>query len=132
MKTIKIVVLFLPLLLLACWIMYMQNQVTTGRPVELPITGYDPRNLLSGHYLAYTIDWDRADCSQFEKGICPRRAFSRAVRFYVPENYASALDARLRQNNGRFSVIYSYHKNRRPIAKQLLIDGQDWKKVIVK
>jgi len=49
--------LLLPIILLAgnTWMHYQQR--ITGATVILPIEGFDPRDLLSGHYLIYQIDY---------------------------------------------------------------------------
>nr|CAA6824676.1 MAG: Unknown protein [uncultured Thiotrichaceae bacterium] len=49
--------LLLPIALLAgnTWMHYQQR--VTGSTVILPIEGFDPRDLLSGHYLIYQIDY---------------------------------------------------------------------------
>jgi len=43
------------LLLLTAW---KQARVIIGTRVVVPIAGYDPRDLLSGHYLTYRLDLD--------------------------------------------------------------------------
>lgn len=40
-------------------------RLKSGKEVELTITGYDPRDLLSGHYLTFRVVYDVADvCSE--------------------------------------------------------------------
>ncbi len=127
-------VLIAPLLFLLSWVFFLNFQVGTSNQVVLPITGYDPRDLLSGRYLAYQIDWDKADCKQFENNVCPKEAFcaearwGRQCRFYVPEVKANLLDRlfRNRQDTDTFEVIYAYKKDHQPLAKKLLINGKDW------
>ena len=77
-------VLFLALLTAALAVM------RAGLPeVTVRIAGYDPRDLLSGHYIAYTIDWENTDCGQFENGICPKEAF-----------YESGIDGTVKTTTG--------------------------------
>lgn len=49
--------LLLPITVLAAntWLHYQQR--AAGETVVLPIDGFDPRDLLSGHYLVYQIDY---------------------------------------------------------------------------
>lgn len=130
-------VLFLALLTTALAVM------RAGLPeVTVRIAGYDPRDLLSGHYIAYTIDWENTDCRQFENEICPKEAFyesgigglrGNSHRFYIPERKAAELDRIFRsgENDGRvFEIVYGFAPGFRPLAKKLLINGQDWQKVV--
>ncbi len=141
----KIYLLFLfvaPLLCLMAWTGSLYMQRSNGVDIKVAVTGYDPRDLLSGHYISYTIDWDKTDCSQFPDGVCRADEFcdgffkertfwgiNRQCRFYVPEQYARSLDTLFRNRNNEdmvFEVIYSYSKGHKAIAKQLLINGKDW------
>lgn len=58
--------LLLPIALLATqtWVHHQQRE--TGDTILLPIKGFDPRDLLSGHYLIYKIDYGIA-----ENNTCP-------------------------------------------------------------
>jgi uncharacterized membrane-anchored protein len=58
MKKQKLIAaLVLPLVVFIALIFYKQAKVSMGEEVILPITGFDPRNILSGHYLIYEIDY---------------------------------------------------------------------------
>jgi len=56
-KRALITALILPLVIFMALIFYKQAKVSMGEEVILPITGFDPRNILSGHYLVYEIDY---------------------------------------------------------------------------
>lgn len=133
------VVLAIPFCCLLGWVGVLSYQRTTGQEVKVAVMGYDPRDLLSGHYIQYQIDWDKTDCSQFENAVCPTQEFchqarwGRQCRFYVPEKNARALDrlfAKRDTTNTVFEVVYSYTKGKEPIAKQLLINGKDWREAL--
>lgn len=144
------IILGLPILFLGMWGVSLKIQMNSGLEVRLPIRGYDPRDLLSGHYIQYQIDWENADCRQFENGICPKDEFcvkslwgGKQCRFYIPEEHARALDNlfRVRNTDGVvvdvrntddmvFEVMYSYKKGFKPMAKELLINGKDWREAI--
>jgi uncharacterized membrane-anchored protein len=49
--------LILPILALAGLTAYKKYNLEVGRKVVLPIIGYDPRDLLSGHYLIFRVDY---------------------------------------------------------------------------
>ncbi len=50
--------LALPIVALAGLALQRSMNLSSGREVTLPISGYDPRDLLSGHYLIYAIDYN--------------------------------------------------------------------------
>lgn len=141
-KKILACVFIIPFVALFCWTMWLYVQQATGKEIKVAVTGYDPKDLLSGHYIEYTIDWIRTDCTQFPDGICPKDEFCREegtwgnmCRFYIPEIDAEELDRLFRQRNTTdmiFEVVYSYHKGTEPLAKQLLINGKDWQESLEK
>ena len=104
--------------------------------------GYDPRDLLSGHYIRYRIDWDKTDLQQFENKSFTKQDFvdslnKTSYRFYVSERHAKYLEKLLmetwnvkEENKKKIEVVYSYKKGKHPIAKKLLVDGQPYHKLI--
>lgn len=133
----RLLLLSSPFICLLVWIVFIFCQ-SFGQDVILPIRGYDPRDLISGHYIRYQIDWDKADCSQFESNDCPKNDFctfhriNRQCRFYIPEKHAEYLDYLFREKNGdlKFEVKYSHQNGKKAIAKKLLINGIEWQKFI--
>ncbi len=140
-KKILSLILFTPLLCLVVWCLFLNYQRENGMNLTLPIMGYDPRDLLSGHYIQYQIDWQKVDCGIFPQGVCPEQDFcvkaewGRECRFYIPETEAKALN-RLFWNRYAdhllFEIVYSYQPGHTAIAKQLLINGLDWKQYMKK
>ena len=139
MKTKILAVCFLlPFICLLLWTLSLAWQRGHGTEVKVAVTGYDPRDLLSGHYIQYQIDWEHTDCTQFptqqcplEEEFCQQASWGRQCRFYIPEQYATKLDNLFRKRNNediKFEVVYTYQKGKRAIAKQLLINGKDWRK----
>ncbi len=135
-KKILVLIFIIPFLALFSWTIWLYVQQATGKEVKVSIAGYDPVDLLSGHYIQYTIDWTKTDCNQFSDGICPKDDFcvearwGRQCRFYIPEDNAQELEQLFRHRNNTdmvFEVVYSYHKGTEPLAKQLLINGRDWR-----
>ncbi len=49
--------LFIPVVILLGWVISIQTAVLTGTPVVLPVRGFDPRDILAGHYLAVAVDY---------------------------------------------------------------------------
>lgn len=140
--------IFAPMLALLIWVASINISIASMNDVKIRITGYDPRDLFRGHYIEYTIDWNKTDCSQFAENRCPIENFAylsdgwrNSHRFYIPEQYASKLDEVFRnswgtindKDNGSeyiFEVIYAYKNGLSPKAKQLLINGKDWRELI--
>lgn len=57
--------LVFPLVCLAALAVYKGIKVSTGQRVTIPVKGFDPRDLLSGHYLVYRLDLDTGNaCSK--------------------------------------------------------------------
>lgn len=150
-----VVALFLPFVSLVLLAAYQQAQVSLGTEVTLPIRGYDPRDLLSGHYLTFTVDYDLpdlckkkgknsevyvclnprfdstsvpADCSLFIRGKCKWQRFEAGIeRYYVPEKDALKLEALVRNQQG--SIVLSVGRDGTARVKELLLDNKPWKQV---
>lgn len=132
-------IFFLPLICLMSWTVFLSVTRNQGTEVKVAVMGYDPRDLISGHYIAYQIDWGKTDCTQFPDKKCPAREFCREARwgrqcrFYIPEEYAKKLDDLFRRRSSegtRFEVIYAYRTGHKPMAKELLINGQPWRNAL--
>lgn len=125
-----------------------------GEEVTLSIEGYDPRDLLSGHYLTYRVIYGVNDvcndnkyrskkegficldskkfsynrpynCNLFIKGICKYKRFIAGIeRFYIPQSAAVKLDRLVRDNKGK--IVVSITKSGVAQVKKLLINDQAW------
>ena len=142
--------LALPILILLGFVIYHQNIANVGKEAILPISGYDPRDLLSGHYLIYHIDYDIPDicrtsekqvgyvclspkgfffrqphnCQILIRGTCNYYRFTAGIeRYYIPEDKADYLSKLIRDK--KTSIVISV-KNGVAQVKDLLIDGQSW------
>lgn len=129
MNKIKVFVLLLPFVVLCSWALYYACIVKNSPTVTLPITGYDPRDLLSGHYIEFRIDWAKADCYQLDwDGVCPKADFAGVTRFYVPERNTRELERIINDRAHKTEIKFSYKDSKtRPIPKELLIDGKSWR-----
>ncbi len=56
MKQTVVVALLLPLIALLGWVLQLEYHARAGHEVRIKIKGYDPRDLLSGHYIRYLLD----------------------------------------------------------------------------
>lgn len=151
-KKFVIGALALPIICLAGLALHKASIRQTGQEITLNITGYDPRDLLSGHYLIYTIDYQVADicnsstrdqeifvcpeqgsfhydpprhCPLFIAGRCQGLSFTAGVeRFYIPEEHARPLEKLVIDKRG--SVVLSVSWAGKAQVKELLIEGQPW------
>lgn len=121
---------FLPVMIMLVWTATLENERHQGREVVVRLQGYDPRDLLSGHYIRYELDWDNTDCTQFENGICPQSAFDQWGRFYVPESKAMALDKVIRDEGNTAEMVFSYKRGIKPYALRLLVNGESWQAAV--
>ncbi len=60
------VMLLLPLLALGGIILKNERDIASAKTWRVKITGYDPRDLLYGHYLSFRFDWSISP----EQGVC--------------------------------------------------------------
>ena len=141
----------LPLVLLAtnaAWHLYQRSQ---GVEMRLPIRGFDPRDLLAGHYLTYQVDYGLGSfcsleentqrqkhticleplqsiadgsCSLPLEGFCNQGNFSAGIeRFYIPDQYAGKLDRAIRDQKGEIVIMV---KNGKAVVKDLIIEDKPW------
>ena len=128
-KYFTLIVLLFPVLFFIGWIGVLMHRTNEALTVEVPITGYDPRSLLPGHYLRYDINSSVLRTIQAHYPEC-QLPKSRERRYNIPEKQAPQLDALFRSNRHQFSIIFSCQEGHKAIAKELLIDGKDWHDII--
>lgn len=152
-----IVALLVPILALAGSAYLKSVQRSSGEEVILPISGFDPRDLLSGHYLIYRVDYGVADgcaaqqgqasiclrptrglypagelpgdCTLFIHGQCDSGVFSAGIeRFYIPEAYAHTLEQKVRDNQGE--LVLGVDSQGNAAIRDLRLNGKPWKTVV--
>ena len=153
-KSHKITLIFLliPILSLLTLTFYKRHIVLTGDKVILPIEGYDPRSLLSGHYLIYRVTYPyrsicatsqtytvyvclkekamsrrKPNCRPVIKGKCENYLFKSGIeRFYIPEKYAKKLDKKLRSSQSKATIEVSVLPSGEAQVTNLFFDGVSW------
>ena len=75
--------LFIPVMILLGWVISVQTAVSTGTPIVMPVRGFDPRDILAGHYLAVAVDYD-AFASEFADRQGKQR-WQKAEAFFCPD-----------------------------------------------
>jgi uncharacterized membrane-anchored protein len=144
--------LLFPILSLMALAAYKNSVVNFGQEVILPISGYDPRDLLSGHYLIYRIDYGiqglcsedfgqyeahvcleplrysltrPEDCAKLIRGVCNSGRFEAGIeKYYVPEERALELEDKVRSKSA--SIVLALTPGGQAQVKDLLIDGHSW------
>lgn len=123
-----------------------------GAEWRFKITGYDPRDLLRGHYLVYRIDWGErpvdsecADCCLCLDRVEGEQRVTRIEcqearscdawlrvgeiddlqRYYIPEDAPRQLEAAVMA--GRGELVLSFSRRGGLVIKDLLIDGKPWR-----
>lgn len=62
-STFAKIAIIIPVFLMFAWVAQLSLITALGTQLQLKITGYDPRNLLSGHYLRYQVDYGTPLCT---------------------------------------------------------------------
>lgn len=128
MQSHKLLMIFLilPIILLAAWILKIETDLKTEKTVTIRMSGFDPVDLLSGHYLYLRPNWHETDCAQFSDNTCPTDLFSSSYRYYLPEFDAQKLDQHVWQKNPPIDMIFVLRGKSKPMVQKLMIDGKSW------
>ncbi|WP_311269181.1 GDYXXLXY domain-containing protein [Sphingobium sp. WCS2017Hpa-17] len=76
--------LLLPLAALAASWAVTHRQAQQGQDWLIPIQGYDPRDLLRGHYVQYRYDWPTSPQQQTESAVTPGEADALCITGSAP------------------------------------------------
>lgn len=155
-KIILIVGLVIPILSLAAIVLNNVYEIRTGKEIVLPIIGYDPRDLLAGHYLNYRIEYGVPDIcanninNQMKNNDAYVCLEPKQFSFTVPEDcelmikgvcsytnfdagvqrfYASEANAKLLEKDllkGNASVALAVTESGKAYVKYLLVGGKQW------
>lgn len=154
--------LALPILVLTGLALDKHWNRSQGTEIRLAIEGFDPRDLLSGHFLTYKILYDNPVCPRNPKldaqeretflclrpklfsfnprtqadsctlhiqGVCHLGQFTAGIeRFYIPEQYAHALDLAVRNKKGE--IIVNVTPSGTAQVKELLLEGRPWREMV--
>ncbi len=117
-----------PIVVLGVWAAKTDYQIKNAPEITIRAEGYDPRNLISGHYLNLRLNWQETDCSQFKDNLCHPGRFNSIYAYYLPEDAAAEMDRIIRRRNVKIDLVFAYPKNKQPYLKKLLVNGVKWKK----
>lgn len=125
-KLVLIASLALPIIFLATWVGTIQYKISKAPEVIIRAEGFDPRSLISGHYLNLRLNWQGTNCRQFSDNLCHPGRFNSIYDYYLPENDAIYLDKLIRQGNLKLELVFAYPKSKKPHLKMLLINSKPW------
>lgn len=135
----RLALLLLPTLLLAGWAASIAVQRAAQPTLRIAIVGYDPRDLLRGHYLQFRLDLapgEAAPCACLEPNpadalrpiarpvSCPAAAEPppcpqyvdmprQTFRYYLPQEKALEYEKLLRESPGAASTLVHFHSGGR-------------------
>lgn len=154
-KNLILSALVFPVIALGIFTAYKKYKFEVGTKFIFPISGYDPRDLLSGYYLIYTVEYGAtpdcdmrsrpepsyycidskrfsrakpADCSKFIRGRCQYNRFLADIeKFYIPEDKAKELDKLVRGKEAAIEISVQYDGTAQ--LRDLLINGESWREL---
>ena len=95
-----------PLIALLIWTIALHMQIKDDQSVIIAVEGYDPRDLLRGHYVNLSLYWDATDMTQFQNSNCRQADFKKTYRYYLDEKDGPGLYVK----NGGKSSSQDYKK----------------------
>ncbi|MEO5365092.1 MAG: GDYXXLXY domain-containing protein [Magnetococcus sp. WYHC-3] len=150
------ILLLLPLVLLAAQTLWLYARVAGGVAITLPVTGVDPRDLLSGHYLSFSIQWPlptspcpdhleetalcvaggppryreddtaAAACTLWVRGSCRGGQFHNGLERYYVPEAQAAKLERAIMDHRAAVVLSVQQDSGEALIRELLIDGMIW------
>lgn len=125
-KYLSLAGLLLPIVFFIGLIAQLQIAAWDLPIVRVAVRGYDPRDLLSGHYLNLRVDWEKTDCFQFSDNQCPEQRFRSRYVYYIPETKARPLEKLLTEPDLDTQLVFSYPSKGLPQVLDLEINGKSW------
>ena len=120
--------LFLPLFCFLAFIGVCEYQRSQSYEITVPVSGYDPRSLIAGHYILLTVYTPKIDCSQFSAKTCPEKGyFQNSYKYFIAEEDARPLEKLIRKQGNKTELVFTVLPNQPPQIKELLINGKKWK-----
>ena len=112
--------LYVPALVLSGVMIYYTTESNFSK-VEIAVQGYDPKDFFSGYYMNLQPNWEKTDCGQFEKNVCPVREFRPVYNYYIRREQSARLSQKV--NAGDVKLVFSYAKGHMPMVVDLKVDG---------
>lgn len=127
MRILKILALVLPVLVPLLLVGKIVYERSTAPLYLVRIEGYDPRDMLYGHYLRFRfVPEESAAREQFPEDIATRLSVFDG-RYYIPEAEAHTLDAMLRDETRIMEIEIGLPEHGKAFMGGLYIDGKAMK-----
>ena len=123
-SSLLIMALSFPLIALLIWTIALHMQIKDDQSVIIAVEGYDPRDLLRGHYVNLSLYWDATDMTQFQNSNCRQADFKKTYRYYLDEKDGPALDKLINRLRPSMSLELSCPDAGSPHIKHFYIEGQ--------
>ena len=147
----------IPVLGITFFLAQTQYQFSTGLVYRVKIKGYDPRDLLHGHYLRYTFDlpknkkyiaaakycFTHQTSTDYQLKIIPSNSdltmcssvikyskLNKSHKYFIPEKSARELEQKLRSGQVTATVDLILHNTRNFTVGQLYFNDQPWEKTL--
>ena len=112
--------LYIPALVLSGVMIYYTTESNFSK-VEIAVQGYDPKDFFSGYYMNLQPNWEKTDCGQFEKNVCPVQDFRPVYNYYIRREQSAKLSQKV--NAGDVKLVFSYAKGHMPMVVDLKVNG---------
>ena len=133
-----------------------EYRVRTASVYRLPISGYDPRDLLYGHYISFVFDTTSLDALEQKPTVlcmdgyidgsalpsasgaddCSRTvqlsSLSGPRKLFIPESDASDLEAALQRTDVASTVETRVHQDGLITLGELYLDGVVWRDYLLR
>lgn len=116
-----------PIVFLSSWTAYIDEGIRKAPEITIRAEGYDPRSLISGHYLYLRLNWQDTDCTQFNDNLCHPNRFESVYKYYIPEDVAPTLEKAVQKKDIKVDLVFAYPENKNPYLKKMLINSEPWK-----
>ncbi len=117
-----------PVLLMGLWFIALEiEDCTMTQEVVVRAQGYDPRDLIAGHYLYLRPDWKKTDCAAFKNSVCPVEEFNSYYQYFLSEGDGAKADKMIAHFNPEIEMLFLYREDKTPRLKDLKFDGQPWR-----
>ncbi len=124
MRALKILALILPVVIPALLAGKIMVERSTAPIYLVRIEGYDPRDLLYGHYLMFRFTPEKSDAAKSFPDDMSERLEVFDGRYYIPEDKAYTLDTLLRDQDRVMAIEVGVPEYGKAFMCDLYIDGK--------
>lgn len=123
-RALKILALLLPVVIPALLAGKIMVERSTAPVYLVRIEGYDPRDMLYGHYLMFRFTPEKSDAVKSFPDDMSKRLEVFDGRYYIPEDKAYTLDTLLRDQERVMAIEVGLPEHGKAFMRDLYIDGK--------